>query len=245
MKYKDSDSIKAKLKGIKKKIKKILKFLWIVTRTTRLSPFAIYKTVRYSGIKKLIQGKGIICGTNSHIKINKKGKLEIEGLLVFGRKKMFPGSNDEAKLFVGKNAMFRVDGRFDVDANCEIVVFENAELIIKGGKYGYSDANSGLRIICGQKIEIKEDVGIGRDVMIRDTNGNNHFINTMGYKTSRPIVIGERAWLCESCTIMPGVKIGMGAIVAVNSTVTKSVPDHSIVSGYPAQVVQKDVIWKM
>ena len=81
--------------------------------------------------------------------------------------------------------------------------------------------------------------------MIRDTNGLNHFINTTGYRPSRPIVIGDRVWLCESCTIMPGVKIGNGAIVGVNSVVTRSIPEHTLVSGYPAVVIQENVIWKM
>ena len=87
------------------------------------------------------------------------------------------------------------------------------------------------------------DVGIGRNVMIRDTNGQ-HYMNTTGYRPSRPVVIGEKAWLCESCTIMPGVKIGRAAIVGTNSTVTKSVPAHALVSGYPAVVVQENVLWK-
>ena len=43
---------------------------------------------------------------------------------------------------------------------------------------------------------------------------------------------------------MPGVKIGRAAIVGVNSTVTKSVPAHASVSGYPAVVVQENVLWK-
>ena len=70
-------------------------------------------------------------------------------------------------------------------------------------------------------------------------------MNTTGYRPTRPVVIGEKAWLCESCTVMPGVKIGRGAIVGVNSTVTKSVPPHALVSGFPASVVQENVLWKL
>lgn len=34
-----------------------------------------------------------------------------------------------------------------------------------------------------------------------------------GYKDSAPVIIGDKVWLCESCTIMPGAKIGDGAII--------------------------------
>ena len=147
-------------------------------------------------------------------------------------------------MFVGKNATFKVLGDFAVDADNEIVIFDNAELIIHGKKNSFSDANRGLTIICGQKIEIMPDVGIGRNVMIRDTNGS-HFINTPGYRPSRPVIIGEKAWLCESSTIMPGVKVGRGAIVGAYSLVTRSVPDHAMVSGNPADVVQDKILFKL
>lgn len=142
-----------------------------------------------------------------------------------------------------ENATLKVMGDFEVEYDCDIEVFDRAELIIQGKKYVKSDANEGLTIVCGERIELGADVGIGRNVHIRDTNGN-HYLNTTGYRTTRPVVIGEKAWLCESCTIMPGVKIGVGSVVGVNSTVTKSVPDHALVSGYPATVVQENVIWK-
>ena len=88
------------------------------------------------------------------------------------------------------------------------------------------------------------DVGIGRNVIIRDTNGG-HYMNTIGYRPTRPVTIGEKAWLCESCTIMPGVKIARGGIIGAFSVVTKSVPAHALVSGSPAEVVQEDVLWKL
>lgn len=216
-----------------------------VAKTTRMHPKAVFQTLRYSGIGNLMHGKGMVCGTNSHINIDKSAKLEFEGLFILGRKLNFPKSRLESRLFVGRNATFKVLGDFVIDADNEIEVFDNAELIIHGGKHGYSDANRGLTVICGQKIEIMPDVGIGRNVMIRDTNGQGHVINSAGYRTSRPVTIGEKAWLCESSTVMPGVKIGRGAIVGGFSVVTRSVPDHTMVSGSPAEVVRDNVLFKL
>lgn len=227
-----------------KLLKSRLKFVLYVLKVTRMHPKALYQTIKYSGFRNLFHNKGIICGTNCHINIAKSAKIKVDGLLTLGRKDKFPNSKAESKLFLGENASLNVLGEFKIDADCEIIVFSNAELTIHGSKLSYSDANSGLRIVCGEKIEIMHDVGIGRNVMIRDTNGD-HYMNTTGYRPTRPVIIGEKAWLCESCTIMPGVKIGRGGIVGACSMVTKSVPTHALVSGSPAEVVQENVLWKL
>lgn len=233
-------TIRLKLRNIKTN----LRFFRYVIKTTRLHPVALYQTLKYSGLKNLFHQKGIICGTNCHISVAKSARIKIDGLLTIGRKDKFPKSKLETRIFIGENAKFNILGEFKVDADCEIVVFSDAELTIHGSKLSYSDANSGLRIICGEKIELMHDVGIGRNVVIRDTNGD-HYMNTAGYRPTRPVLIGEKAWLCEACTIMPGVKIGRGGIVGAHSVVTKSVPAHALVSGTPATVVQENVLWKL
>lgn len=50
-------------------------------------------------------------------------------------------------------------------------------------------------------------------------------------------VIGNDVWIGYNATIMPGVSIGDGAIVAANTTVTKDVLPYSIVGGNPAKLV--------
>jgi len=52
-------------------------------------------------------------------------------------------------------------------------------------------------------------------------------------------VIGNDVWLGQNVTIMPGVKIGDGAIVASNSTVVKNIEPYTIVGGNPANVIKK------
>lgn len=234
----------SKMKSKLRNIKNGLRFFKYIIKTTRLHPIALYQTLKYSGLKNLLHQKGIICGTNCHITFAKSAKIQIDGLLTIGRKDKFPKSNLETRIFIGENAKFNILGEFKIDADCEIVVFSDAEFTIHGSKLSYSDANAGLRIVCGEKIELMHDVGIGRNVVIRDTNGD-HYMNTAGYRPTRPVVIGEKAWLCEACTIMPGVKIGRSGIVGAHSVVTKSVPAHALVSGSPAVVVQENVLWKL
>ena len=56
---------------------------------------------------------------------------------------------------------------------------------------------------------------------------------------SKPIVIEDNVWIGERSTILKGVRIGTGAIVACNSVVTKDIPPYTIVAGNPARVVKE------
>ncbi len=60
---------------------------------------------------------------------------------------------------------------------------------------------------------------------------------TPGFKGDT--VIGNDVWIGYDALIMPGIKIGNGAIIASRSVVTKDVEPYSIVGGNPAQVIRK------
>jgi acetyltransferase-like isoleucine patch superfamily enzyme len=51
------------------------------------------------------------------------------------------------------------------------------------------------------------------------------------------VSIGDRAWLSFRATILPGVSVGEGAVVAAGAVVTSDVPPYAIVAGVPARVV--------
>lgn len=46
-----------------------------------------------------------------------------------------------------------------------------------------------------------------------------------------PVVLEDRVWVGINATILPGVRIGYGAIVGANSVVTKDVPPMTVVAG--------------
>ncbi|MBP2628234.1 MAG: vatD [Firmicutes bacterium] len=52
-------------------------------------------------------------------------------------------------------------------------------------------------------------------------------------------VIGNDVWIGQNVTIMPGVKIGDGVIIAANSTLVKDVKSYTIVGGNPAKEIKK------
>ena len=52
-------------------------------------------------------------------------------------------------------------------------------------------------------------------------------------------IIGNDVWIGYEAVIMPGVKIGNGAIIGTRAVVTKDVPPYTIVGGVPAKPIRK------
>lgn len=196
------------------------------------------RTLRHNSFASILKREYISFAPNSYCQISRKALLNINGFLRVGTGR-YKRSHSETKILIDNNAKLTVLNNFNIGYGSDIEIFPDAELIIKGK--GGSNVN--LTIICAEKIEIGEGVQIGRGVTIRDNNGN-HYINRCGYKNSRPVIIGDKAWLCEGCTIMPGVKIGPGAIIGAKAYVTSNVPANAMVSGNPAVIVDEDVLWK-
>ncbi len=59
-----------------------------------------------------------------------------------------------------------------------------------------------------------------------------------------PVTVRKNAWVAVNVTILPGVEIGEGAIVASNSLVNKDVPPMTLCGGIPAKVI-KDLSEKL
>lgn len=52
-------------------------------------------------------------------------------------------------------------------------------------------------------------------------------------------VVGNDVWIGQNVTVMPGVHIGDGSIIAANSVVTKDIPPYSIAGGNPCKLIRK------
>ena len=127
--------------------------------------------------------------------------------------------------------------------------FENVKNFEKNVKYHFDFI--GDKLIIGRFCMIASDV---KFIM----NGANHLTKSISsypfaifgedwkdamegkqYPTKGDTEIGNDVWIGFNSTIMPGVKIGDGAIIATNSTVTKNVEPYSIVGGNPAKEIKK------
>lgn len=225
--------------SLKQRIKKTLKYIREIQRYTQLNPKALYQFFKYNTLKEIKSGNILLPTPHCIIDIAKGAKIQKEGITILGKKVKFKKSRLETRLSVANNATLNLGSRISIGYGADLEVFSGATLTFKG----CCSSNIGLTVICGNQIEFGNNTMIGRHVTVRDNNGE-HYINRQGYKNSQPVIIGEKVWLCESCTVMNGVTVGDGAIIGAKAFVIHNVPANSMVSGHPAEVVDEDVLWK-
>lgn len=90
------------------------------------------------------------------------------------------------------------------------------------------------KIIIGDHVLIGPNTGIYTAIHPIDPE-----IRSKGVQKARPIIIEDKAWIGGSVTILPGVRIGYGAIIGAGSVVTKDVPAMTIVAGNPAKTIRE------
>jgi len=141
---------------------------------------------------------------------------------------------------------------------------KNPDIVI--GNYTYYDDPAGaedfernvLYHFRGDKLIIGKFCAIARGAKFI-MNGANHLLSGFstypfyvfgnGWERTAPapgalpdkgdIVIGNDVWIGYEALIMPGVKIGNGAIVATRAVVTSDVPAYAVVAGNPARIVKR------
>lgn len=91
-------------------------------------------------------------------------------------------------------------------------------------------------------VKIGDNVMMGPECYIYAYNHNTQrtdvAMNQQGIATENPVEIGNDVWIGSRVTILPGVKIGEGAIIGASSVVTKDVPAYAVVGGNPAKLIK-------
>ncbi|MEZ4945839.1 MAG: acyltransferase [Cyclobacteriaceae bacterium] len=103
---------------------------------------------------------------------------------------------------------------------------------------GKKSSLNGVHIDARELIEIGERVRIAPYTIIMDSDFHDLKDHDMDGPSS-PIYIEDDVWIATRATILKGVRIGKGAVVATGAIVTKDVPPYCVVAGMPARVVKK------
>lgn len=124
----------------------------------------------------------------------------------------------------------------NVGLNCSFLIgveFRNAKNIYIGNNCIFNknvllDGRGG-KLIIGNNVDIAQETNIW--TLQHDVNDNSHS------SKGNDIIIEDYVWIASRVTILPGVKIGKGAVIATNSVVTKDIEPMNIVGGVPAKFI--------
>lgn len=129
----------------------------------------------------------------------------------------------------------RIGVEFD-DRRSTTILMHNELIMPTGIRVGRGSIIGRHCILDGRGgLTIGSDVNIGGRTQLftgtHDVNSNDFAANF------EPIVIEDHAWLAAGVTVLPGVKIGRGAVVAAGSVVTRDLPGGKVYGGVPAKEI--------
>ena len=110
----------------------------------------------------------------------------------------------------------------------------------KSGKLivGRNSRLNGVHIEARELIHIGDTVQIGPYTIIMDSDFHDLKDHSKDGPSS-PIYIEDDVWIATRVTILKGVRIGKGSVIAAGAIVTRDVPPYCVAAGTPARVVKK------
>jgi maltose O-acetyltransferase len=167
-------------------------------------------------------------------------------------KELLAGIDETIQTFLGKsisilpNRWIKFLAYFYPDARIRKMCLDKMFVYMGEGTF----ANYGLKVTVNQsaddyRIIIGDRVSIAPNVTIISESEPNNSPKLAAIKyvkdkllKDEKVIIENDVWLGASVTILPGVKIGEGAIVGAGAVVTKNVEPYTVVAGIPAKVIR-------
>mgnify|MGYP002530840521 CR=1 FL=1 len=141
--------------------------------------------------------------------------------------------------------------QFHAGRDCQLCAFdsyqgkkhENSPEIIIGNQVTITDR---CYISCINKIEIGNGCLFGINTFITDNYHGKGLLEELKIPPNQrklfskgPVIIGSNVWTGRNVCIMPGVKIGDGAVIGANAVVTHDIPANSVAAGVPARIIKQ------
>lgn len=168
-----------------------------------------------------------------------KLKRRLGAIFYYGVARWLPASYSGIKM--GQKALRGFCGKLML-ASCgkNVNIERNAYFSSRVSLGDYSGIGVNARL--HGTVKIGEYVMMGEDCIV--ITRNHAYDRTdipmmmQGFETEKPVTIDDDVWIGDRVTILPGVHIGKGAIVAAGAVVTKDVEAYSVVAGVPAKKIK-------
>ncbi len=179
-------------------------------------------------LSEMNKGKEVISGSEVHLCMHELAQeaLKITSKLNSG----YHTPNEIRQLFcqlTGKeiDETFSVFPPFYTDCGKNLTIGKNVFF------------NSGCKMQDQGGITIGDGTLIGHNVVLATLNHDMQ-PSKRGNMHPKPICIGKNVWIGSNATVLPGVTIGDGSIIAAGAVVTKDVPPFTVVGGVPAKIIK-------
>lgn len=217
------------------RIKMVQKFFQYVRFIKKIDIFQflylnyICKSVIRTDQSKIIPYKNVI------IDISPTAKIYIGGGDIEIGCDLLKKSKEETRVRLREYSTWNSNGGCKISYGSTLEILKNALFDNK-----YFTMNSNSTIIVAEKIKLGQDVMIGRNVVIYDSD-YHQILDEKGKVTNLPdsVVIEDHVWIATNVLILKGVTIGEGSIVGANTTVNKNIGKH-VKLGTEYKILQKE-----
>jgi acetyltransferase-like isoleucine patch superfamily enzyme len=178
----------------------------------------IYRYLQHINLRASWRAKGIFIAKNATISIDTYGEVNLGKGVVISDGALIVATTEKAKNKVAK---------LSVGENS--VINEYANIRASGGE-----------------IYIGSNTMIAQGVSIIATNHNIHtnmlMIEDIWDQSKSDVFVGNNVWLGAHSVLLPGVKIGDGAVVAAGAVVNKDIGENEIWGGVPARYINTRIV---
>lgn len=140
-----------------------------------------------------------------------------------------PRIENHGRMIIGDHVVLR-----SVVVPVELATTPDATLIIGD----HCSLNYGVSIGATRWVELGDRVRVGPYAMIIDSEFHSAYQRGV-CPPAKPVHIASDVWIGAKASILPGVSIGRGAIVATGAVVTCDVPELTVVAGVPARPIKQ------
>ncbi len=230
--------IKNGLKVLKGKLKTV------VPRKSEIRGLKLTSFIYYNFFCKQIhreKGAYILPYKGAYISIGKKAEVYLGGNMLINYYPVYARGTEMTRVRVEDGAKLTTRNRVELSYGNTLSLNRNAEM-----ELGYFYTGVGANIICEYKMTIGNNVMLGRDVCVFDSDYHKIF-NQEGevINPKREVIIEDNCWLGARSMVLKGSHIREGAIISANSMVMGDVEGNRVfLNKRESRSVGKNIIWE-
>ena len=135
----------------------------------------------------------------------------------------------------------QIKGIYSIGRGCRFDIGKNAIVTIGNGGY----INAYTKLIIMHQLSIGDNCSISWDCQILDENFHEVTYPGMIKSEKKGIIIGNHVLIGSRCTILKGVIIPDGCVIASGSVVNRAFTEKNcLIGGIPANVIKQNIKWK-
>ena len=154
--------------------------------------------------------------------------------IVYSGGRLFAYKEGGSAISIGRNCRFmnwQFGNLIGLNHKCIVATQSDDAKLTIGDKCSFS----GVSIWCHKEITIGNNVRVGANVTIMDSD--QHTDDPRAGR-DKPVKIEDNVWIGGGVTILKGVTIGKNSLIGAGSVVVKSIPENVIAAGNPCKVIR-------